>query len=65
MRHLVPALELGRILQAEIGREVNDPDAGAGQLAGLGHRDAVRGGEKHDVAAFEIRFSGIGVTQAA
>ena len=64
VRHLVPALERGRVLQAEIGREVDDLDVRPDELARLRHRDPVRGGEKDDVAALKVGLGGIGVTQA-
>ena len=60
VRHPVPLLEHGRVLEAEIGGEIDDLHAGARELARLGHRDAVRRGEEHDVAGGEIGARGVG-----
>ena len=54
MRDLVPFLERGLVLQAEVGREVDHFHAGRDQLGGLGHGDAVRGREEHDVALLQV-----------
>jgi hypothetical protein len=52
--HLVPLLEGGAVLQAEVGGQVDDLDAGGQQGRGLGHGDAVRGGEEHHVALAQV-----------
>ena len=57
VRHLVPALELGGVLEPEVGREVDDLDTGADQLARLAHRDAVRRREKDDLASLRGRLA--------
>jgi hypothetical protein len=59
VRHLVPALEHRRVLQAEIGGEVDDLHAGAEQLARLRHRDAVRRREEHEVALAQPGLVGL------
>ncbi len=54
MRHLVPAFELGRVLQTEVGGQVDDLHAGVDELARLRHRHAMRRGEKHEIATLEV-----------
>ena len=58
MRHPVPFLPLGQILEAKIGRQVDDPHAGFQQPRRLFHRYAVRRGEKHHVAALRSAVAG-------
>ena len=60
MLHLVPALPLGEVLQAEIGRQVDDPRARVEHRARLVHGDAVRRGEEHHVAAGQRAGVGLG-----
>ena len=59
VRHPVPLREHRRILEPEVGREIDDPHAGAHELARLRHRDAVRRREEHDIALVELRFGGL------
>ena len=59
VRHLVPALEQRRVLEPEVGGEVDDLDAGVDELARLRHRDAVRRGEEHEVALREAGLVGL------
>ncbi|MNV85806.1 hypothetical protein D3C71_1797880 [compost metagenome] len=51
MRLTVPFAPLGGVLQAEVGRQVDDLGPGRQQLAGQGVRDTVRGGEEHHIAS--------------
>ena len=59
VRHLVPAFELGRVSQAEVGREVDQPHTGFKQRGRRIHRDPVRGGEEHHVAVGQPGRRGI------
>ena len=59
VRHAIPLREDGRILEAKVGGEVDDPRAGAHELAGLRHGHAMRRREEHDIARIETGFGGI------
>ena len=63
MRHLVPLLELRRILEPEIGGKVDDLRAALRELARLGHRDAVRRGEEDDFATCKVCLRCIAVSE--
>src|SRR5450631_4371476 len=65
MRHLVPALEFGRILEPEVGGEVDDLDAGADQFARLAHRYSMRGREEYDLAAAKVAVGRVAEAQLA
>ncbi|OIQ73395.1 hypothetical protein GALL_449670 [mine drainage metagenome] len=53
--HAVPPGEFVQVLQAEVGGQIDDAHAGIDQAAGLRHRHAMRGGEKHHVAGVQGR----------
>ena len=59
VRHAVPLGEDSRILEAKVGGEVDDPRAGAHELAGLRHGHAMWRREEHDIARIETGFGGI------
>ena len=63
MRHLVPLLELRRILEPEIGGKVDDLRAALRELARLGHRDAVRRGEEDDFATLQVGLRRVAVLE--
>src|SRR3546814_15208995 len=56
MRHFVPALEYLGILQAEVGRQINNADIMFQQMLRLAHGHAMRRSKKHHLALFERRF---------
>ncbi len=56
VRHAVPLLKFSQVLQAEISGQVDHLDARGQQLARLRHGHAMRRGEEHDVAGFQIGF---------
>ena len=55
MRRGVPALVDGRVLQAEVGRQVDHRRTARDQARGHGERRGVRHGQEHEVARVERR----------
>ena len=60
VRHLVPALEQRRIGSRKSAARSMIRTPAPTQLARLRHRDAMRRGEEHDVAAVEVGVLRIG-----
>jgi hypothetical protein len=62
--HAVPLFPQRDVLDAEIGRQVDDLDTGFEQFRRLLHGDAVGGGEEHHVALVQRRILGVAEVQA-
>ena len=59
VRHLVPALEERRVLEAKIRGQVDDLHPGSDQFPRLTHGDAMGCREEDHMAGFEVGFRGI------